>query len=243
VGSGDGEKEGRLMDYPDLIVRAVRILNANGIMHKSGHVAARDAGDRNVMWINSRKASRSSIKKSDIVRVDLTTGGPIGDCDEPPSEFHIHRAIFNRRPDVGGIVHSHPQHVVALSVAGQPLVPVTVDGAWLGGAAPTFDDARHINTVERGELLADAIGARPALVMRGHGMVVTGQNVEEAVTRIGLAEHNARTQFLALTIGNLHPLNDAEIAQIGRVASTEKALRKAFHYEEETARRSGAFDD
>ena len=231
------------MDYPELIVRAIRILNANGIMHKSGHVAARDAGHSNVMWINSRKASRSSIKKSDIVRVDLTTGEPIGDGDEPPSEFHIHRGIFNRRPDVGGIVHSHPQYVVALSVAGQPLVPVTVDGAWLGGAVPMFDDARHINTPERGDLLAGVLGNAPAIVLRGHGMVVAGKNVEQAVTRIGLAEHNAHAQFLALTVGTLHPLSDAEIAQIGGVTSSDKAIRKAFHYEEETARRAGAFDD
>ena len=231
-----------MTDYPELIVRAIRILNSNGIMHKSGHVAARDAGDPNVMWINSRKASRSSIKKSDVVRVDLRTGQPIGSGDEPPSEFHIHRAIFNARPEVGGIVHSHPQYVVALSVADEPLVPVTVDGAWLGGPAPIFNDAGHINTPERGELLAAALGAHPAVVLRGHGMVVTGQNAEQAVTRITLAEHNAHTQYLSLALGKLHPLSSEEIATIGGQTSSEKSIRKAFHYEEETARRSGAFD-
>ena len=176
------------MDYPDLVVRAIRILNANGIMHMSGHVAVRDAADPNVMWINSRKASRSSLTMRDIVRVDLRTGKPIGEGDEPPSEFHIHRAIFNRRPDVGAIVHSHPKHVVALSVAGAPLLPVTIDGAFLGASTPVYDDARHINTAERGELLADAIGNSVAVVMRGHGMVVVGRSVEEVTTNITLAE-------------------------------------------------------
>lgn len=230
------------MNYADLIVRSIRILNANGVMQKSGHVAARDASDPNVIWINSRKASRSSLTVGDVVRVDLRTGQPIGDGDEPPSEFHIHRAIFNRRPDVGGIVHSHPRYVVALSVAGKPLVPVTVDGGFLGGEVPLFDDAGHINSAERGELLADAIGDRPALVLRGHGMVVVGRSVEEAVTRISLAEDNAQIEYLALALGNLKPLQPAELAAIAATTTSEKSVRKAFHYEEETARRAGALE-
>jgi ribulose-5-phosphate 4-epimerase/fuculose-1-phosphate aldolase len=230
------------MKYPDLIARAIRIINSNGVMKKSGHVAARDADRPDVMWINSRKASRSSLTARDIVRVSLKTGEPLGNDDEPPSEFHIHRAIFNRRPDVGAIVHAHPQYVVALSIAGQQLVPVTIDGGFLGGPVPVFDDAGHISSPERGELIADAIGNHPALVMRGHGMVVVGRNVEEAITRIGLAEDNAHTQYLGLAIGAIQPLRADEVAVIAGHTSSEKSVRKAFHYEEETARREGALE-
>ena len=230
------------MDYPDLLVRAIRILNANGVMHMSGHVSARDADDRNVMWINSRKASRSSLTTSDIVRVDLRSGESIGGGDEPPSEFHIHRAIFNRRPDAGSIVHSHPRHVVALSVAGSPLLPVTIDGAFLGASTPVFDDAGHISTMERGELVADAIGDSPALVLRGHGMIVIGRTVEESTTRIILAEDNAHTQFLALAIGPVRPLRGDELAAVAQMKASDKAVRKAFHYQEETARIAGALE-
>ena len=231
------------VNYGDLVARAVRILNSNGIMHKSGHVAARDAEFPHVMWINSRPASRSSVTAKDIVRADLRTGEQIGEGDELPSEFHIHRAIFNRRPDVGAIVHSHPDYVVALSVADQPVVPVTVDGGFLGGPAPIFDDPGHINTPERGNLLAAKLGDRPAVVLRGHGIAVTGRNVEEALTRIVLVERNAHTQYLALALGKLHPLSEEEVAAINQMTSSDKALRKAFEYEEETARRAGAFND
>jgi L-fuculose-phosphate aldolase len=230
------------MTYPDLIATAIRIINCNGVMKKSGHVAARDAEQPDVMWINSRKASRSSLTARDIVRVSLRTGEPLGDDDEPPSEFHIHRAIFNRRPEVGAIVHAHPQYVVALSIAGQQLLPVTIDGGFLGGPVPLFDDAGHISSPERGELIADAIGKGPALVMRGHGMVVVGRNVEEAITRISLAEDNAHTQYLGLTIGAIQPLRADEVAVIAGHTSSDKSVRKAFHYEQETARRDGALE-
>jgi ribulose-5-phosphate 4-epimerase/fuculose-1-phosphate aldolase len=227
------------IDYRTLIARAIRILNSRGVMHKSGHVAARDANDPNRMWINSRKASRSTLTAADVISVDLRTGERIGAGDEPPSEFHIHRAIFNRRPEVGAIVHSHPEHIVALSIARRPLLPVTVDGAFLGARTPLFDDAGHISRPERGELVADALGGAPAVVLRGHGIVIVAENVEHVVTRIILAEENARMQYLAEALGEVQPLGADELARIAKHTASPKSIRKAWHYEEETARRRG----
>jgi L-ribulose-5-phosphate 4-epimerase len=228
--------------YGNLIARAIRILNSRGVMHKSGHVAARDVADPQRMWINSRKASRSTLGEHDVVSCDLRTGERIGSGDELPSEFHIHRAIFNRRPEVGAIVHSHPEHIVALSVAGKPLLPVTVDGGFLEARTPLYDDAGHINTAELGEQLATALGAAPAVVLRGHGIVIVGGDVEEVVTRIILAEENARIQYLAAAIGEPQPLRAEEHARIQKHTASAKAIRKAWHYEEETARRRGDLD-
>ena len=230
------------IDYRNLIARAIRILNSRGVMHKSGHVAARDASDPNHMWINSRKASRSTLTATDIVCCDIASGELVGGGDEPPSEYHIHRAIFSRRPEVGAIVHSHPEHVVALSIARRPLLPVTVDGAFLGAKTPIFDDAGHISTPERGRMVADALGASAAVVLRGHGIVIVAENVEQVVTRIILAEANARTQYLAEALGTVQPLEDEELARVAKHTASPKSIRKAFHYEEETARRSGALD-
>jgi hypothetical protein len=58
-----------------------------------------------------------------------------------------------------------------------------------------------------------------------------------------MVERNAHTQYLAQAIGTLHPLSEEEIAAINKTTSSDKALRKAFEYEEETARRAGAFKD
>ena len=230
------------IDYRSLIARAIRILNSRGVMHKSGHVAARDANDPNRMWINSRKASRSTLTAADVVCCDIATGELIGGGDEPPSEYHIHRGIFARRPDVGASVHSHPEHVVALSIARRPLLPVTVDGAFLGAKTPVFDDAGHIDTPERGRMVAEALGSSAAVVLRGHGIVVVAGSVEHAVTRIILAEDNARTQYLAEALGTVQPLADEELARVAKHTASPKSIRKAFHYEEETARRKGDLD-
>jgi len=229
-------------DYPKLVVRAVRILNALALMDMNGHVSARDASSSQTMWINSRRASRSTLSLADVVPVDLPSSTRIGEGDEPPSEYHIHRAIMRRRPDVGGIVHSHPEHIVTLSIAGRNLAPVTGVGSFLPEDVPVFDDASLVNTEDRGEAIASLLGDGPVVVLRGHGVVVVGPTVEEALTRYVCAEENARVQYKASVLGDPHVLRGDELAFVRRENWTPTIVAKHWHYHEQTARRNGAFE-
>ena len=230
------------VDYPQLVARAVRILTSLELMDMNGHVSARDASSPSTMWINSRKASRSTLRSRDIVPVDLSSGLRIGTGDGPPSEYHIHKEIMRRRPEVGGIVHSHPDFIVTLSIVGHILQPVTGIGSLLPENVPMFDDASLINTAERGEAVAELLGAGPAIVLRGHGVVVVGTTPEEALARYVCAEENARIQYKASALGTPHVLRGAELEFVRRETWTPAIVAKHWHYHEETARRSGAFE-
>lgn len=234
--------ESPAVDSRLLVARAVRILNSLDMMDMNGHVSMRDADRAQTMWINSRRASRSTLRYSDIVPVDLPTGARVGPGDEAPGEFHIHRAIMRRRPDVGGIVHSHPDHIVTLSIAGHKLLPVTGIGSFLPEDVPVFDDASLINTEERGDAIASLLGDGPIVVLRGHGVVVVGETVEEAIARYVCAEQNARIQYKACVIGEPHVLRGEELAFVRRETWTPVITAKHWHYHEETARRAGAFE-
>ncbi|HXF32948.1 MAG TPA: class II aldolase/adducin family protein, partial [Candidatus Acidoferrales bacterium] len=117
--------------HRDLVARAVRICNAADVMDFNGHVSVRDPRSAMTMWINSRAASRSTLRRADVVPFDIESGKRIGEVDEPPSEYHIHREIYKLRPDVGAIVHSHPTFVLTLSIDGQPVMPSTSVGSFL----------------------------------------------------------------------------------------------------------------
>lgn len=229
--------------YPALIARAVRMLNSTGVMDFNGHVSVRDEAAPMTMWINSRSASRSTLTVADIVPFDIESGQRIGDVDEPPSEYHIHREIYNVRPDVHSIVHAHPTHILALSVNGIPLMPATASvGSFLPeSGAPTFDSPVLINTVERGRAMAKALGDAPAIVLRQHGAVTVGSTVPEAVVRMMCAENNAQLQALALQSGTPKYLHGEELVLL-KGEYWVNAIEKYWHYNEETARRRGAFD-
>jgi L-ribulose-5-phosphate 4-epimerase len=226
-------------DYKLLVARAVRVLNSAGVMHMSGHLAVRDVGDPARIWINSRKASRSTLTAADIVPVDLGTGKRIGTGDEPPSELPIHLAVFRRRPDVGAIVHTHPEHVIALSIVDIPLMPVHLAAGFLPERAPVWDDPNIITTLERGELVADHLGAENVLVIRGHGVVVVGGTFEEAVARTVLVAENARIQVTASNLGTPRTLKGDELARAAKQMCQPIVMKKHYHYHEETARSLG----
>jgi 3-hydroxy-2-methylpyridine-4,5-dicarboxylate 4-decarboxylase len=230
--------------YQDAIARAVRICNMADVMDWNGHVSMRDPNSPTIMWINSRNASRSTIRKRDIVPFDLESGKPVGNVDEPPSEFHIHREIYRVRPEINGVVHAHPTYILTLSIDGHALLPVTASvGSFLPEAgAPEFDAACLINTEERGRALAQALGTAPMVVLRQHGAATVGRSMKEAVVRMLCAERTAMLQYQALQVGTPKYLRGEELRKL----ETEYwvvAVDKFWNYNEETARRAGALDD
>ncbi len=233
----------RTSRYGDLIARAVRICNVADVMDFNGHVSARDADDPNVMWINNRHASRSTLTSDDIVPFDIAAGRRIGEGIEPPSEWHIHAEIYRRRADVGGIVHSHPPFILTLSSAGQKLKPLTSTATFVPEAgAPVFDSPVLINTPARGIGMAQAMGDAPIVVLRQHGTVTVGGYAEEAVVRMICAEENAKIQYQALQIGTPTFFHGEELRLMQGEHGGPHGVKKYWTYFEETARKNGALD-
>jgi ribulose-5-phosphate 4-epimerase/fuculose-1-phosphate aldolase len=228
--------------YAAQIAKAIRVCNHADIMDFNGHVSVREPGT-NIMWINNRHASRSTLTEEDIVPFDIVAGKRIGEGIEPPSEWYIHSEIYKRRPDVGGIVHSHPEHLLVLTGAGITLRPITSVGTFMPEAgAPLFDTPVLINTQPRGEALAKALGESPIVVLRQHGTVTVGKSPEEAVVRMLCAENNARIQMKVLDCGEPRYITGEELKTLARENWGDHATKKLFHYSEETARRAGALD-
>lgn len=224
------------------IARAVRIAVDAGVMDMNGHVSLRAPDGQQTLWINSRKASRSTLTERDIVPVDMATGERIGSGDEPPSEFHIHREMYRIRPDISAIVHAHPPAILTLSAVGYALRATSAIGTFLPeDGAPVFDTAVLINTERRGVALAQALGAAPVVVLRQHGVVVVGATLEEALVRLICSEDNARVQLAALQIGTPRYIGGEELAVLAAENWPAVAYTKHWHYHEQNALRRGVF--
>lgn len=63
---------------------------------------------------------------------------------------------------------------------------------------PCTDDSRLVRDADAGTAVARAIGAAPAVVLRGNGAVTRGATLAEAVARMWLLERSAE---LALAAG------------------------------------------
>jgi HCOMODA/2-hydroxy-3-carboxy-muconic semialdehyde decarboxylase len=58
-----------------------------------------------------------------------------------------------------------------------------------------------VHNIAFGKALADTLGDKPVALMRGHGNVVVGPNVQVAVYRAVYTEVNARLQMQAIGLG------------------------------------------
>lgn len=143
----------------------------------------------------------------------------------PGVRFHVW--IYERRPNVRAIVHTHPPHTVALAMTHQPLRTISMDSAMLYGDVAYLEHWPGTpEGDEEGELIANALGGKGAILLANHGLLTVGKNVQEAVYRALFFERAAAAQLLASATGELRDVTP-EAAASGRHAMTRDSYVNA----------------
>ena len=187
---------------------ANRILAHQGVVDAFGHVSARHP-DRHGHFLLARSIAPASVTADDIMEFGPDSE-PVNDARRPYLERYIHGEIFAARPDVVSVVHSHSPSVIPFGIVrGATLRPVFHMSGFLGAGAAHFEirccagEATDMLIRDRalGAALAQALGDRACVLMRGHGSTVVADSVRLAVYRAVYAEVNARLQCQAITMG------------------------------------------
>lgn len=220
------------------VAKAVRMLENIGLLDMNGHVSCRIPGSDRLL-INSRKASRASIKVTDIVMCDMNGTLLEGDS-EPPSEYHIHTEIYKRCSDVFGIIHNHPHYQTVLGIADIAMKPVFGIGSFVDHV-PVYEKSSLVNTAEMGAELAEMLGNGISIQLRHHGTVVAAENVKSAFARSVFLEENAKKQYDALLLGHgMKVLQGENLARTKQSNWQPSIIQKIWTYHEEKAIKEGA---
>ncbi|KQS60709.1 ribulose phosphate epimerase [Geodermatophilus sp. Leaf369] len=166
-----------------------------------GHSSARDPQGRGV-WLKSAEWGLGEVT-ADRVHL-VSSAGEVLEGDGPRhSEYPIHTEVMAARPDVGGVVHTHPPHAVALAATGQELRPVShAANLFVPPGVPRFTDtADLVLTTELGQAVALALGEARAVFLVNHGIVAVGPDVRAATVAAVVLEQACRQQILTHTAG------------------------------------------
>ena len=201
-GGGEFQGSGSLNIYEELCMYAARLKQRGLTSATGGNVSYRVGED---MWISPTGCVLDELQVDDWVKVNLESGEPSPHRFRPSSELPMHRAIFLTRPDVSSIMHSHPPHVIALSLVGIEIKPI-------GSEAPLFLGERIPLVpyeIPASPMLAEA-AARYAktfnvMVLENHGLVTLGRTNREAYNRTELAEEIAHIITIAYSLGRGEP--------------------------------------
>ncbi|MGE5820127.1 MAG: class II aldolase/adducin family protein [Deltaproteobacteria bacterium] len=191
-----------------------RIVFHQGLADYHGHVSARVPGTRKFL-IKPVLAPLGSITGKDIILVDIDEYKAV--CEEnyakagskrsvtklkiPPRETMIHASIYETRPDVNSVVHTHQPLATAFSVAGVPLKPIYNQASVFAPETPIFPSPRLIYTVQDGKEICATLGNRMAMLLQGHGIVVVGDSLEYATVHAIYLERTAYIQWVASSVG------------------------------------------
>jgi ribulose-5-phosphate 4-epimerase/fuculose-1-phosphate aldolase len=202
------------------LVTANRILATNNVLDSFGHVSIRHPGNPG-HFLMARARAPMCVQIDDIMEFTIE-GKVVGpEPGKPYSERFIHGAVLEARPDVMAVVHSHSPNIVPFSVVKKQRF-----GAIMHMASPvgrdvpnwdirdTFGECTNllVTNMEMGRDLAKTLASRTAAIMRGHGSVVVGKSLREAVFTSVYMEINAEMLGKALSMGEVTYLSDGEIA-------------------------------
>jgi HCOMODA/2-hydroxy-3-carboxy-muconic semialdehyde decarboxylase len=198
------------------LVAANRILADQGVLDGFGHVSIRHpTNPANLLM------SRSLAPAADILEYDPDCNAVDDRGQASFLERFIHCEIYKARPDVMSVVHTHSPGVVPFAASTVPLRPMYHVAGFLAAGVPVFEIRKAagitnmlIANATLGKALAETLGDKPVVLMRGHGNVVVGPSVQLAVFRAVYTEINARLQTQAIALGGpvtyLEPEEGAE---------------------------------
>jgi len=205
----------------DLVI-ASRTLAEHGVIDAYGHASARSEANPQ-RYLMARNLAPELVTEADILEYDLESNPINAGGIAVYNERFIHGEIYKLRPDVKAIVHNHSHAVIPFSCTGIALQPIFHMSAFIGLGVPGWDirDARKgsdllVRDAFLGEHLARTLGKHPAVLMRGHGSTVVGENIQRAVGRSIYLDINARMQMQAIAIANgerpIVFMDEAEVA-------------------------------
>lgn len=203
-------------DLPTLLhdlVHAFQILAMDGQGSGiSGHLTARLPGAR-TFWSIPYGYGFEEATADELIESDFELKTVTGTLPCNPT-LNIHTEIYDARPEVCCILHTHSEASLALGVVGSNLEPVTQSGALFYEDIVLFDEFEGIVLDKKeGASIAKHLGTNRAILLCNHGSVVVGSSIAETTIAATVLEFAARVQLQAMAVGKPKLLPPAEARQ------------------------------
>ena len=170
-----------------------------------GHISVRVPGNPKLFFMKPHSMGLDEITLKNILTIDLE-GNVVAGSARRHSEVYIHSEIFKVRADVNCVIHTHPPYAVALSSSGRPMKSYSQPGAMFAGELGSYTDTINlIRSHALGGGVAKALGRHRAVLLKNHGVVVTGKTIEEAVVATIMLENAAMIQLAVEAAGDAAP--------------------------------------
>jgi ribulose-5-phosphate 4-epimerase/fuculose-1-phosphate aldolase len=190
----------------------------------AGHISARDPMLTDHFWVNPLGVHFSRVKVSDLVLIDHDGNIVEGNHPVNAAAFSIHSRIHHARPDVVAAAHSHSRYGTAFASLGKLLPPITQE------ACAFYKDHAVLQTyggiaseISEGDLIAQNLGQKKAVICRNHAHFTVGHSVDEAVFWFLRMERAFEQYLLASAAGAPVEIDEATATMTSKQVGSHSA--------------------
>ena len=188
----------------EIIDTGNNIYNKNLISGKSGNISSRiNAASGDIIAITPTLKSLAGLKAEDIVLIDLD--GNILSDGKPSSEVNMHLEIYKKRDDVNAIVHTHSPYATGFAFSDKKIKRLEGFGEIKKPYLPSIEYEKP-GSSELAESASKGIGDSDVLVLKNHGVICVGENLNEAESLAVFVEESAKTQFITFMLNSVEDI-------------------------------------
>ena len=208
------KKKKREQRFRKEIVYTNRVCVDSGLIRSSdGNISIRLDDDR--FLVTPAGLYKRGLKSKQLLVVNHQGKIIKGKGDlKPSSELLMHLEAYRQRGDIGAVLHAHPPYSTALTIAGIPFptnivpeIPVLLGEV---ASAPYATPG----TQELALSISDLIKDHDSILLSNHGSLTVGKTLEGALLALERMELAAQTYYLAINLGKVNPLPEAEVEHL-----------------------------
>ena len=202
----------------ELADAANRLAEVGFVSSQGGNLSMR--ADENVVLITPTQLPKKDVRFEDICAVDMN--GKVLYAKEgrkPTGEWPFHVRIMNKRPDVKGIVHSHPPILTGFAIAGGDWLqmPFLPEPATEVGPMIMVPYAEPLSD-KLAENFDAVIEKSNGFLMENHGAVmVSADGVGRAIEFLEMMEACGKSIIVAKILGNPKPIPVEDVKNLENV--------------------------
>ncbi|MGF7143207.1 L-fuculose-phosphate aldolase [Anaerotaenia torta] len=176
-----------------------------------GNISMR-LNEKHIIITPSRK-NKGLLSPEDMIVTDLD-GNVAEGRGKASSEFLMHRAIYQNRPEIGAIIHTHPVYATAFALAGKNIPDDHLIEARVILGPTALAEYGTPGTPEMAEVIAPHIRKVNSILLKNHGAITYGTDLIDAYNRMDVLEAVAKTIIVSRLLGDPEVISKENLAKL-----------------------------
>ena len=190
-----------------------RIYNRNMVAANDGNISVKL--NDNEFLCTPTGVSKGFMTPEYICKVDAK--GNVLEANEgfkPSSEIKMHMIVYEKRPDVGSVVHAHPVFATSFAIAGIPLTqPIMPEAVITLGSVPIAPYGTP-STMEIPDAVEPFLDSYDAVLLENHGALTWSSDLLAAYMKMESLEFYAELLYRSKMLGGPQEFTQEQVERL-----------------------------